>query len=167
MKRIALLCSLLLAMAISAIAAPPDNQRTKKVPLDISGIMDGRFVFDVVTWEPLVFDTIGDVAGTLRGYLGFSKLHTKHRPDSDGTLPDGEFTIVAANGDEIRGNYAGTAYYASADQAYGNALFVISGGTGRFEGATGTINASFVETFDDPSWESAKVTWALIGAVDY
>jgi hypothetical protein len=51
--------------------------------------------------------------------------------------------------------------------AHGTARFVISGGTGRFAGATGGVNATFTETFDDPSWASAAVVWTLDGSVSY
>jgi hypothetical protein len=128
--------------------------------------MDGRFTFEQWGTEWWEIYSIGDVTGTLR-HLGLAKMYTKHTPHFDGTLSDGEFTIVAANGDEVRGRYEGSAYYVSANQVYGNALFEISGGTGRFARAEGTINASFLETFDDPTFATAEVTWALVGTVSY
>ena len=97
-------------------------------------------------------------------------MYTTHVPNLvTGALEQGTFRIVAANGDEIHGTYEGVGTYDAlrADLVHGAATFVISGGTGRFDGATGTINATFLETLDDPTWASAKVAWTLAGTVNY
>jgi hypothetical protein len=163
MKRTALSCSLFLALAIAAVAAAPNSQGKKTVPRDISGVMDGRFTFRGPVQGP--WTTTGDTTGTL-GDLGLVRMYTTHTADADGTLSDGEFRIVAANGDEIRGTYTASGFVISNyTQALAMATFSIEKGTGRFAHARGTINAAFLETFDDPSWASAKVTWALEGTV--
>lgn len=128
--------------------------------------MNGRFTFE--QWGPNWWDiyTHGDVTGTLR-HLGWARMYTRHTPNLDGTLSDGTFTIVAANGDQIRGTYTGYGSYVSESQVLATAVLSIDGGTGRFAHATGTINASFLETFDDPTYYSAKVAWTLDGAVTY
>ena len=164
MKRTVFFGAFLLALAIAALAAAPYSYGGKIVPRDVKGVMDGRFVFEGPTEGPWI--TVGDVTGPL-SHFGLSEMYTSHTPNGDGTLTGGVFKIVAANGDEISGNYEGSAQWVASDQVHGNAQFIISGGTGRFEGATGTINASFVETFDDPTWSGAKVSWALVGTVNY
>ena len=166
MKKIALSCLLFLALAIAAMAAAPVTQRNETVPRDISGVMDGRFTFE--QWGPDWWDiyTHGDVGGTLR-HLGLAKIYTTHTPHLDGTLSDGTFTIVAANGDKIWGTYEGSGFYISESQVLATTAFLIEGGTGRFARATGMITASFLETFDDPTFYSAKVTWSLVGTVSY
>lgn len=140
------------------------------VPRAVTGALDGRFDF-TRTWgsEWWQFYSDSDATGTL-SHLGLARLHTTHVPNlATGALEDGTFTIVAANGDEIRGTYQGTATYDAlrADLVHGAATFVISGGTGRFAGATGTIAATFLETLDDPTWASARVAWTLSGTVNY
>jgi hypothetical protein len=103
-------------------------------------------------------------------HLGLSQVFTTHIPNlTTGALEQGTFRIVAANGDEIRGTYEGMGTYDEhrMDLVHGVATFVISGGTGRFRGATGTIAATFLETLDDPTWASAKVAWTLTGTVNY
>lgn len=74
---------------------------------------------------------------------------------------------MAANGDEIRGSYTASGTWISGTQVLGSAAFTIEEGTGRFAHATGDITAAFLETFDDPSYASAKVSWTLEGTVRY
>jgi hypothetical protein len=152
----------------AASAVAPASQHSNTVPREVSGKLDGRFTF--VVWGPGWWDfyTDGNVTGTL-SHLGLARMYTRHTPHADGTLTDGTFEIVAANGDEIRGTYGGSASYDAVrpDLVHGAATFVISGGTGRFLGATGTLTATFLETLDDPSWASAKVAWTLEGTVNY
>jgi hypothetical protein len=154
----------------SGTSAAQAGKGPKTVPRYVTGVLDGRFDF-TRTWgsEWWQFYSDGDATGTL-SHLGLAQLHTTHVPNlTTGALEDGTFTIVAANGDEIRGTYQGGATYDAlrADLVHGTATFVISGGTGRFDGATGTITATFLETLDDPTWASAKVAWTLSGTVNY
>jgi hypothetical protein len=164
MKRMALVCAFFLALGFTAMAIAPDSGDANSVPRLVSGIMDGRFAF-AGPWEG-PWTTTGEVTGTLR-HLGLSKLHTQHTASPDGTLSDGTFTIEAANGDTLWGSYEAAGEWISDSEVQGNAQFAIAGGTGRFAGATGTLTASFLETFDDPSFASAGVTWALVGTVNY
>ena len=59
----------------------------------------------------------------------------------------GTQTFIAANGDELETTFSGTL-----DLTTGTAVvdFVITGGTGRFEDATGEFTA-FVQTIEDPT----------------
>jgi hypothetical protein len=94
-------------------------------------------------------------------------MYSSHQPHADGTLTGGEFRIVADSGDEIYGTYQGSAAYVSADQISGEAALVVSGGTGRFTNASGTITGEFLETLDDWTWASAAVSWTLQGPISY
>lgn len=154
----------------SATAAIQASREPKLVPRDVTGTLDGRFDFTRLWgndwWE---FYSDSHATGTL-SHLGLAQVYTTHIPNLvTGALEQGTFRIVAANGDEIRGTYQGTGVYdeARADLVHGAAMFVISVGTGRFDGATGTLSATFLETLDDPSWESARVAWTLAGTVNY
>ena len=163
MKRTAFACSFFLVLAIAAMVAAADPG-TRTVPRLIGGSMDGRFAFEG-PWEG-PWTTTGDVTGTLR-HLGLAKMYTTHTASSDGTLSGGVFTIVAANGDEIRGSYTASGTWISDTQVLGAAAFSIEEGTGRFANASGSITAAFLETFDDPTFASAKVSWTLEGTVSY
>ncbi len=134
------------------------------------GTLDGRFDFTRM-WggEWWQFYSDSHATGTV-SHLGLAHVYTTHVPNLvTGALEQGTFRIVAANGDEIHGTYEGAGTYDEhrADLVHGAATFVISGGTGRFDGATGTINATFLETLDDPTWASARVAWTLAGTVNY
>ena len=163
-------------LGVTTLASPsvlPAGNATKQsqgVPRHVTGVADGRFDFTNM-WGPewWQFYSDSDAKGTL-SHLGLTRIHTRHVPNLvTGAVAQGEFTLVAANGDEIHGTYAGAATYDPdrADLLHGVATFVITGGTGRFLRATGSIEARFLETLDDPSWASAKVTWSFDGTVNY
>ena len=160
MKKTVLSCSLLLAFAAAVMAA--DGAKT--VPRDVFGVLNGRFSFTGPYEGPWM--TTGDVTGTLR-HLGLAKMYTRHTTSPYGEISGGRFEIVAANGDEIRGTYTASGAWISGTQVLGAAAFPIEEGTGRFASASGTITAAFLETFDDPTWASAKVSWTLEGSVSY
>jgi len=158
------------ATAAAAAAIAPAAHGPRVVAREVNGVLKGRFDFTRLWgtewWE---FYSDSTCAGTVT-HLGLSELRTTHIPDmTTGALTGGTFTLVAANGDEIHGTYEGlgTADPERPDLVHGEAAFVITGGTGRFEGATGTFTATFIEVLDDPTWASAGVTWTLGGTVAY
>jgi hypothetical protein len=141
----------------------------QSVARHVAGTLDGRFDF-TRTWgsEWWEFYSDSDCTGTV-SHLGLTRLRTTHIPTMTGALTQGEFTMTAANGDEIRGTYEGT-FASDPDHPavyHATAMFVVASGTGRFAGATGSLTAVFVETLDDPSWASAAVTWTLAGTIAY
>ena len=179
MKRFILLTSMILA--ISAMACPLDRKEPTRAtrpaprcehpqcPRYVCGVLDGTFTFEQwgTNWWEIY--SIGEATGMMK-HLGPVEMYTKHTPNLDYTLSDGVFTIVTADGDEIRGTYTGVITWASEDglQYHGTATLVISEGTGRFAHASGTINATFSEIITDPiNWSSADVTWTLSGLVSY
>ena len=165
MKKIAFLSVLVLALTIPSIVVSKSNNNAKTVPRQISGTMDGRFAFGGPLEGP--WEVTGDLSGTLH-HLGLSGMQTSHITSPlTGGISGGTFTIESANGDLIQGEYTASASYISDDQVLGAATLFITGGTGRFDCATGTVKASFLETLDDPSWASAKVTWYLNGTINY
>lgn len=166
----------------SGTAAAQAAMGPKTIPRDLSGELNGAFTFEMYSpYGDTDFIARGEAKGTL-SHLGLSKMYTEHQPNpvGDGTLLHTAFRIVAANGDEIRGTYAdakvtfvgmeGTDY--PFDFYYsGKATLVISGGTGRFAGASGTINATFLEhiTLFVADWTkyTCTVAWTLAGTVNY
>ena len=54
-----------------------------------------------------------------------------------GAFSSGHFTLTGANGDTISGTHSGQLVMTSPTTATINGVFVITGGTGRFSGATG------------------------------
>ncbi len=118
---------------------------------------------------PFDVDTLGDASGIVKD-LGRTAMFTFHRPAPDGSggVKDGLVRIVAASGDTMRGQYVGTTVWGSEpNQLIGNVDFVVTGGTGRFANASGTIHATSYTTFlgfDVFEW---PVTWVLEGTVSY
>lgn len=158
------------ALAVQGISTTGAGSTAEHgVARQLAGTLDGRFDFTRTwgsEWWEIYSD--GDATGTVT-HFGLTTLRTTHIPTLTLQLTQGVFTMVAANGDEIHGTYEGSAAYdpERADVVHGTALFVVSGGTGRFAGATGTIRATLLEILDDPTWASAKVTWTLAGTVTY
>lgn len=137
----------------------------KLVPRDVSGGLEGRFTFDG-PWEG-PWTTTGDAMGTLT-HLGLSRMHTTHTANPNGTISGGVFEIVAANGDKIQGSYTASAEVVTYVPyvVAGAATLRIRQGSGRFENATGTIEATFLETLD-ADYLGANVRWTLNGTVNY
>lgn len=163
MRRTALTGALFLVLVVAAMTAAGDSSGSR-TPGYVCGAMDGRFTF-AGPWEG-PWTTTGDATGTLR-HLGLATMYTEHTASPDGTLSGGVFAIVAADGSEIRGSYTASAEWISDSQVLGTAAFVIEDGTGRFADASGSFTAAFLETFDDPTWATAGVSWTLKGTVDY
>jgi hypothetical protein len=73
---------------------------------------------------------------------------------------DGEFTFTAANGDQIRGTYFGELVPLDPPLFTIDGHFTITGGTGRFAGATGGGDASGVQNL-----ATGDVTVSLVGTI--
>ncbi len=178
MKRRALSGSLLLAVAMSAPVLAQQSNRTQIASHDISGALKGTLTFVPLPFTsafPFPYDvgSLGVVSGRVKG-LGDSNVFTFHHPapppspTEPSTVEDGRFFIVAANGDKIQGTYAGTTEPGTApDQLIGRADWVITGGTGRFANATGTIHATAHVTFAGFGVFEWPVTWVLEGTISY
>lgn len=163
MRRTALACSLFLVLAAAAVPAAAQGPGTSGRSGYIYGVMDGRFAFAGPWAGP--WTTTGDVQGALRS-LGLAKMYTRHTTSPEGTLSEGEFRIVAASGDEISGSYTAAGAWISDSQVLGAAELVVVSGTGRFAHASGRLAAAFLETFDDPTYASAGVTWTVKGMIE-
>lgn len=85
-------------------------------------------------------------------------------PDADGLLPGtGSVTLTAANGDELRFDYVGRLDPAT---GRGTGTFTLTGGTGRFAGATGS--GSFAALLDlTGGFGDVPMTVTIDGAVRY
>ncbi len=70
-------------------------------------------------------------------HLGRVQLWSSHRPYDVANHQDGSLTLTAANGDKLFGVY-------DYEMSSGNSItMTLTGGTGRFANATGTILATF------------------------
>jgi hypothetical protein len=158
-----LVCGLVL-LAFSATA----SAATKARPFQ--GYVCGTITFDPTDSPPpdppflwVFSNAVGDVS-----HMGASTLWSRH---AAGYAFSGEMTLTAANGDTVTGTYVGEGdipldiqtgewYAVSSDHT-------ITGGTGRFAGATGqfhTVGSLQFMGFDAPVWPAI---WSWTGTISY
>jgi hypothetical protein len=93
-------------------------------------------------------------------HFGRAFLVMAHCPTGDfaDNFADASFTLLAANGDSVRGTYVGTIDGYSeviGEEIFGTINITITGGSGRFEGASGSAVMEWhtiFEGYDDLSW---------------
>lgn len=100
-------------------------------------------------------------------HLGRTALSTAHCSTPDGSFAvGGVATFTAANGDQVWATYTATTV-AGPPLIVQEADFIIVGGTGRFENASGhLVGMVYVtfEGFDDPSW---PLKFVFAGTIAY
>jgi hypothetical protein len=114
------------------------------------------------TAQPGIFTVQIDGAGSgaLFGDLTFSATETIDFVSKPGTaiVTDGEFTITAANGDQLYATYSGFGVPDPDNPGFvlGTATAELTGGTGRFACASGMVSFSL---FIDPAALSEVITF--------
>jgi hypothetical protein len=165
LRNTALVILVLLLTATASVSAG-DNPR----PRPFNGTFVGEATFPeseaclAVTGAP--WQTLSSSAGRM-SHLGRTELSTAHCPTPDGSAAvAGEATFTAANGDQLQATYTAVTV-APPPLIIQEIDFVIVGGTGRFENATGWLRGVVYVTFegyDDPSW---PIEFVLAGAGSY
>ena len=174
MKRTTLFITLILAFALAmpAFAGGEFGKGNKIVSHRIFGVLEGTFKFVPFpnATSPYEVDSLGDTSGFIWS-LGRASMFTFQRPDLDGNpgdVRDGLVKILITHRDTLQGEYVGTTVAGDEpDQLIGNVDFVITGGTGRFANASGTIHGTaYVLSlgFDVFEW---PVVWVLKGTIEY
>ena len=110
-------------------------------------------------------EIVSSFAGVGRlSHLGRVTWSSSHCVDLDtGQYNDGRMTIVAANGDELKAEYAGWTLGGPPVAPITDELVFVDGGTGRFAHASG--GATEVGTFDfttgtvDLDWEGGTIAY--------
>ncbi|HOC41720.1 MAG TPA: hypothetical protein PKJ99_01775 [Thermoanaerobaculales bacterium] len=166
MLRNTTLVILVLLLTATASVSASDNPKLRP----INGTFAGEVTFPAsdacldVTGAP--FQTQSSSVGRM-SHLGRTELSTAHCSTVDGSAAvAGEATFAAANGDQLLATYTAVTV-APPPLIIQEADFVIVGGTGRFENATGWLRGVVYVTFegfDDPSW---PIEFVLAGAVSY
>jgi hypothetical protein len=104
----------------------------------VQGVESGHFITNPGTQPTTVITN--DFAEGVARHLGKYTLIAREEINLDtGAVASGAFVITAANGETIRGTYTGQASFGETGASW-TADGYISGGTGRFAGATGTIH---------------------------
>ncbi len=102
----------------------------------------------------------------IASHFGRATYVTAHCPTGDpaDAYADSDFTLIAPNGDAVFGTYTGTLdqyIEVIGAEGFSTVHLTITGGTGRFEGATGSAiqEVHFIfEGYDDLAWPW-WVTW--------
>ncbi len=112
------------------------------------------------------WQTLSETEGRM-SHLGRTHLSTSHCSTFDGMAAvNGVATFTAANGDEVWATYTATTI-APPPLIVQQSNFVIVGGTGRFEGASGQLIGMVYVTYegeDDPSW---PIEFVFAGTIAY
>jgi hypothetical protein len=138
MKRHSLVASLALAaLAVLGLAGP--LAAGEQVPF--RGRLEGSFTSTLIPGNPPIVSAFVEGTGNAT-HLGRFRFANQHQVNLATRFLTGSYTLIAANGDRLFANFSGQA---SATPTPGVLAVVetvtISGGTGRFAGATGGFTA--------------------------
>ena len=101
------------------------------------GTVAGQVNFAPAPQCPVGLKTISDAEGTF-AHLGRTTMHSEHCTPTGDFITGGAMTLVAANGDQLEIEYNAFAPFPPPTTViHGTGDFEITGGTGRFAGATG------------------------------
>jgi hypothetical protein len=152
-----------------AMAAPASAGQMVERPFRAN--LHGWASFEATETCPLGVRTHSDASGTAR-HLGRSTLDGVHCPTMGSpSIPFGQLVIVGANGDKLYGTYVSHCTPLMPDTP-GEVVTCtgevqITGGTGRFQGASGSMDQLVKITF--PGWEAPMwpMTYHLAGWLRY
>jgi hypothetical protein len=158
------LAGLVLALALASPLAADAKQGGTDRPIAVK--QAGTNVIDVASGAFVI-----DVTGT-ESHLGKVTAHYTGvaTPTGPNTLSiSGSSVEVAANGDKLYATHRGSATLDAAFNAQGTLVNTITGGTGRFENASGVETGTFKMTtrsFDGTTLTSA-ISLSLAGTISY
>jgi hypothetical protein len=112
--------------------------------------------------------TVTEVPG-VGSHLGRMTMSSRHCAPSGDEIGPGTMTFTAANGDQIFTTYTGTAPFPEPGTQFvvAQTHAIVTGGTGRFSGATGHLDVTGTVEFqglDDMSWPGV---WVWTGMINY
>ena len=149
------LAALLMILSASAVLAQVNGPVNT---VQFKGVFDGRNTGVV---QAGILLSNASFAGTA-SYIGRFTYTSKDTTDlATGLSTGGIVQLVAANGDVINGSSVGRSGEATDTQTIGHAVFLvtITGGTGRFQGATGVLTLDFlVDNTTIPAYISCSGT---------
>lgn len=172
---------LLVAVLVIALAAPaaakPNKERPFKgtgagVILAIDSPNFDRCNPDNNPWAIISFDGYGPVT-----HLGMTYVYAEHCSYADrlqdgtlvpnGTYGEGELTLIAANGDMLKGTYTGGISTSGPPMVGFQDDFTFTGGTGRFADAGGGGTETGVVDFTLGPMPGAPFEVTMIGTISY
>jgi hypothetical protein len=149
------------AVALGAVLLCASSVGAKDLPF--KGRIDGTLVAAPTQTNPLIYLSEADAVGDATHLGAFTKMTSDVINIATGQV-EGAFTMTAANGDQLTGVYSGFMAFGAAPGTFSWVLnATITGGTGRFLGATGqfvfladvnyvavngVVTGNYTETFD-------------------
>jgi hypothetical protein len=163
MKRLVLI---LLLLMLTPITMAGDNPTHRPFVGTFSGLANFPFVDDCIGLTGVPFQTVAMMIGHM-SHLGRTEFETAHCATPDGMYAlYGEATMTAANGHEVTFTY--TADTIAPPPLIVQAIsMVVTGGTGRFEGASGELTGHVYINFlgiGVPDW---PIEFVLSGWIVY
>ena len=116
------------------------QQPLQKVPIPVKARATAAAAVTLISPDP--YEAYAELTGTgISSHMGVITFASSHH-NNQTTIWDGEYQITGANGDSQWGTYTGlfTGFIPPATIQF-EATFIVTGGSGRFEGATGTLQA--------------------------
>ena len=166
---ILLACVLVLAVTVAPAAAEPVERPFRAVfSGDVVFTPGAEFGLPPNPAPPFIY-TVSLASGTSR-HLGLTTMFSYHPTPTGETISGGHMTLTAANGDEVYFEYSGSAplpVIGVPSTVHVVCTYTITGGTGRFDGATGSgTGDAYVEFPGEllPLWTG---TWEWVGTIAY
>ena len=161
--------TIVLALAIISMPAAMADSDSRPFAGSASGVVTFPMGTECQNYGGANVRTDSDATGTA-SHLGRTVLDGAHcTPEMGVDTIAGEITLIAANGDKVYLDYAGV--NGPPDPVtlilISEVDYVITGGTGRFAGASGSGDMTAYVRFDgigDPEW---PVTWVWKGTISY
>ena len=183
-RRLILALSAVTALTL-ALAAPAAATQGQRVPFQMH-VVGADQPLNMSPGFPVVRDTFAgrcsipsdwvttiDLRGTA-AHLGRVSVVASHCTQFDifttpnpGVFQDGEMTVTAANGDELWIEYAGHFLFTPGDTPevgvsdISFTTLTVTGGTGRFEGATGSLSGHAIDNFPAGPHTAAFAGWIV------
>ena len=146
--------SLLVCGLCSMVGAGVASAADGKFDVSGSGVVACTF-----GGPPITCNSAGSASGTLIGNGTFNQTSFVGFPPpcSTGTTPsNGSQNLTAAKGDQLFLNFAGNACQSGPSMYVSTGTYTITGGTGRFVGASGS--GAFASRIDNPGFGSISFT---------
>lgn len=133
-------CSETFDTPVSADNSVTAQQSVQKVPIPFKARAATSAEVTIISADP--YEAYAELTGTgISSHMGVITFTGSHH-NNQTTIWGGEYQITGANGDVQWGTYTGifTGFVPPATIQF-DATFTVNGGSGRFEGVTGTLQA--------------------------
>ena len=154
------------SLAVAVVAVSPAAASAKNDARPVVGTRTGTTLINVVN---------GQASSTSSGFLAHVGAFTGSSTESfteppDFTVTGSDLKVVAANGDTLTASVIGSGT-ATGPTSHTTDTITITGGTGRFAGATGTLHEDITSTVEafDPSTNIATYhdVATITGTISY